>query len=204
MKLSHILYKVDNLNASVNDFKAQGFHVEYGSKRNPHNALIYFSEGPYIELLEKAPVSSLSKLILRLIGKQYMIDRFNLWETCKPGYFEICFENHKNHFKSEMETLKQYSQKFFITSSKRYDPQHRYLKWKLLFPSENKLPFLMTYFNIDPKPINYVHPNGVVKIQKVVYGTTNEFINLLHALCKDETLSIVEGKGILEVNFKRV
>ena len=43
MKLSHLLYKVDNLQESVNSFKEKGFNVELGSKHKPKNALIYFS-----------------------------------------------------------------------------------------------------------------------------------------------------------------
>ena len=38
MKLSHLLYKVDNLHESVNGFKERGFNVEFGSKHNPKNA----------------------------------------------------------------------------------------------------------------------------------------------------------------------
>ena len=49
MKLSHILYKSNNLSEAVKQFEEEGFKVEYGSKHNPKNALIYFSEGPYIE-----------------------------------------------------------------------------------------------------------------------------------------------------------
>ena len=51
--LSHVLYKVNDLNKSVNEFIKKGFHVEFGSKSAPHNALIYFSEGPYIELIKE-------------------------------------------------------------------------------------------------------------------------------------------------------
>ena len=50
MKVSHVLYKVINLQDSVTKFQNMGFKVEFGSKNKPHNALIYFSEGPYIEL----------------------------------------------------------------------------------------------------------------------------------------------------------
>ena len=92
--LSHVLYKVNNLNKSVNEFIKKGFHVEFGSKKNPHNALIYFSEGPYIELIEKAPVSKFSKSLLKLIGKQKLVDRFINWDNSKPDYFEICLESY--------------------------------------------------------------------------------------------------------------
>lgn len=203
MKLSHILYKVNDLNKSVKDFKDQGFHVEYGSKNHPHNALIYFSEGPYIELLEKAPISFFQKFILKIIGKGYLVDRFNSWENSAPGFFEICFENSHDHFLYEIKVLEKKNQPFFITKSKRLDPFNRLLKWKLLFPKEIKIPFLMTYFNIDPKPKNFTHPNGIKKIEHVVYGTDQKLISIIQEICDDDLLTIENGKGVTKVKFKR-
>ena len=203
LSLSHVLYKVSDLNKSVNEFIKKGFHVEFGSKKNPHNALIYFSEGPYIELIEKAPISKFSKSLLKLIGKQKLVDRFNNWEKSKPSYFEICLETYSNNFKNEIKILNKYDQKYFITSSKRLDPKNRLLKWKLLFPMEINLPFFMTYFNIDPKPKNFVHPNGISKIKKVVYGLDKKLKNLLEDLCEDDLLFFKEGSGELEVMFDK-
>ena len=203
LSLSHVLYKVSDLNKSVNEFIKKGFHVEFGSKKNPHNALIYFSEGPYIELIEKAPVSKFSKSLLKLIGKQKLVDRFNNWEKSKPSYFEICLETYSNNFKNEIKILNKYDQKYFITSSKRLDPKNRLLKWKLLFPMEINFPFFMTYFNIDPKPKNFVHPNGISKIKKVVYGLDKKLKNLLEDLCEDDLLFFKEGSGELEVMFDK-
>ena len=37
MKLSHVIYKTDDLDKSVEEFRNQGFKVDYGSKYNPHN-----------------------------------------------------------------------------------------------------------------------------------------------------------------------
>ncbi len=45
MKVGHVLFKTNNLKASFKAFEKLGFNVEYGSKRNPHNALIYFFRG---------------------------------------------------------------------------------------------------------------------------------------------------------------
>jgi len=188
--ISHVLYKVNDLNKSVNEFINKGFHVEFGSKNRPHNALIYFSEGPYIELLKEAPVSKFSKSLLKLIGKQKLVDRFNNWENSKPGYFEICLETYSNNFKNEIKILNKYDQKYFITSSKRLDPKNRLLKWKLLFPMEINLPFFMTYFNIDPKPRNFIHPNGIKKINKVKYGNEKRLLKIINEMCNDETLNL--------------
>ena len=87
MKVSHVLYKTNNLEECVVNFKNMGFEVEFGSKTNPHNALIYFSEGPYIELLKKAPVPFYINLLLRIVGKGKVVDRFKYWKNTKEGFF---------------------------------------------------------------------------------------------------------------------
>ena len=112
MKISHILYKSNNLSKSVKKFQDEGFKVEYGSKHNPKNALIYFSEGPYIEILEKAPISNFLMMILRLIGKRYLVKRFKSWENAQEGYFDICLENYKNDFNEEVEILNEHKEHY--------------------------------------------------------------------------------------------
>ena len=168
MKVSHVLYKTNNLEASFKEFEKLGYKVVYGSRKKPHNALIYFSEGPYIELLEKAPVSSFLKAILRLLGKGKVVDRFNSWENSTEGFFEICLENNTTNFKKEEKILAKFKEGYFITNSKRIDASNRVLKWKLLFPNQIKIPFLMTKFSENPKPKNFIHPNKVRKIQRIL------------------------------------
>ncbi len=202
MKLSHVIYKTDDLDKSVEDFKSQGFKVDYGSKYNPHNALIYFSKGPYIELVPRAPVSWFTKFILRIIGRSKLVDRFNIWDKSDIGFFEICLENYGNDFSIESEILKKNNEPFFITKSKRLDPDDRLLKWKLLFPMNIKLPFMMTYFNIDPKPKNFIHPNGIKSIKEVKYGTDKDLIPIVNKLCDDKILKVVEGRrGLIDINY---
>ena len=202
MKLSHVIYKTDDLDKSVEDFKSQGFKVDYGSKYNPHNALIYFSKGPYIELVPRAPVSWFTKFILRIIGRSKLVDRFNIWDKSDIGFFEICLENYGNDFSIESEILKKNNEPFFITKSKRLDPDDRLLKWKLLFPINIKLPFMMTYFNIDPKPKKFIHPNGIKSIKEVKYGTDKDLIPIVNKLCDDKILKVVEGRrGLIDINY---
>ena len=183
MKLSHILYKSNNLSEAVKQFEEEGFKVEYGSKYNPSNALIYFSEGPYIEILEKAPISNFLMIILRLI--------------------DICLENYKNDFDEEVQILKEHKEYYFITKSKRLDTLNRLLTWKLLFPNNLNLPFFMTYFNIDPKPKNFVHPNGIKKINEVSYYIDNSLISIFKKLCNDSTIKLTNQKGEIRVSFQK-
>ena len=203
MKVSHVLFKTNDLKKTFKEFEKSGFKVEYGSKKKPHNALIYFSEGPYIEILEKAPVSSFMKLILRLIGKGYLAERFTSWENAQEGFFEICLENNTTNFKKEEKILAKFEEGYFITNSKRIDASNRVLKWKLLFPRQIKIPFLMTPFNMNPKPKNFIHSNKVRKIQRILYGSQPQFIPLLTELCDDDTLQLFEGTGVKEVLYKK-
>ena len=203
MKVGHVLYKTNNLKAAFKAFKKLGFNVEYGSRSKPHNALIYFSEGPYIELLEKAPISPFIKLILRLMGRGLLVERFNSWENAKEGFFEICLENETTNFEKEIRILNKFKEGFFVTRSKRIDPSHRVLTWKLLFPNQIKIPFLMTKFSINPKPNNFVHHNKVKRIKKISYGTDLKFISILNELCDDDTLQLYEGHGVKNVFYEK-
>lgn len=202
MKVSHVLFKTNDLKKTFKEFEKSGFKVEYGSKKKPHNALIYFSEGPYIEILEKAPVSSFIKLILRFIGKGYLAERFTSWENAEEGFFEICLENNTSNFRAEKKLLKQLGEKYFVTQSKRIDPMNRILKWKLLFPRQIKIPFLMTPFNIDPKPKNFIHPNKITRIQQVSYVTEPNIVGIINELCNDDRLQLSTGKGGCKVTYE--
>jgi hypothetical protein len=202
MKVSHVLYKTNNLEASFKEFEKLGYKVVNGSKKKPHNALIYFSEGPYIELLEKAPVSSFLKVILRLLGKAKVVDRFNSWENSTEGFFEICLENNTTNFKKEEKILAKFGEDYFITNSKRIDVSNRVLKWKLLFPNQIKIPFLMTQFNINPKPKNFVHPNKIKRIKQISYSTEASIIPVINELCNDDILQLFIGKRDCKVTYE--
>ncbi|SDW14510.1 hypothetical protein SAMN05216391_102102 [Lachnospiraceae bacterium KHCPX20] len=41
--------------------------------------VLYFSEGPYIELLKDGGMSALARKIMRLMGKGEFMERFDYW-----------------------------------------------------------------------------------------------------------------------------
>ena len=144
-----------------------------------HNALIYFSEGPYIELLEKAPVSQLTLWALKGIGQGQVAKRLSSWKDAPPGFFEICLETTTPHLKAAKPQMQQLGQPYFCTKSQRKDPQQRLLQWQLLFPHNTALPFIMTPFNINPKPQNFVHPNGMRQIKQCTYNNTPAHLKMV-------------------------
>ncbi|MCT4686392.1 VOC family protein [Vallitalea sp.] len=77
MKLGHIIYKVNNLDEAVKEYTNKGFTVEYGKNKNSYNALIYFAEGPHLELLHNTVMPSFVKKIFSFIDKKAFVDRLN-------------------------------------------------------------------------------------------------------------------------------
>ncbi len=202
MKVSHIIYKVDDLYQAVEEFKNKGFEVEFGTKKNPYNAIIYFSEGPYLELLASSGMPKFMKKILRTFGKGKLVDRLDFWDNHKAGPCGVALEDYKKDLKEEIGILEKYKQGYFLMPSRRNDTKGRKLRFTCLFPDELQLPFLMTYFNIDPKPRNFIHPNGVRRIKNISFGTRKEFVPIIEKLCDDTTLTLFIGSGIKELEFE--
>lgn len=203
MKVSHILYKVKNLDEAVKKYKEQGFLVEYGQKKAPYNAVIYFSEGPYLELLGNVKLSNFKVFLLKLFGKNKVAERINGWHYANEGLIAVCLENYKKDLKEEKKILKKYNQKYYERKGSRLDTKNRLLEYRVLFPDEFKIPFLMTYFTIDPKPKNFVHKNGIRRIKSISFGTEKKLIPLINELCDDKVLKLFIGEGIKDLEYER-
>ncbi len=202
MKVSHIIYKVDNLKQAVEEFRRKGFEVEYGTAKKPYNAIIYFSEGPYLELLASSGMPGVIKQILRIAGKSKLADRLDSWDNHKGGPCGLALENYKTDLEEEKRILNKHKQGYFEMPSKRNDTKGRKLRFRCLFPDEMQIPFLMTYFNIDPKPVNFIHPNGISRIKSISFGTRQEFLPVIKALCDDPLLTLFEGSGVKNLEFE--
>ncbi len=60
----------------------------------------------------------------------------------------------------------------------------------------------MTYFNIDPKPVNFIHPNGAKRIKNISFGTREELMPMIKELCDDPVLTLFTGSGIKDLEFE--
>lgn len=205
MKLGHLIYKVDNIQEAVEKWQKAGFVVEYGRAKKPYNAIIYFSEGPYIELLSNTNMPFIIRPLLKLGKGRMMIKRFETWTKQKDRWCELCIEKEPGDLKNEIEILNKYGiDGIYLKNGKRVDTKGRVLKYKCFFPNELKLPFLMSYFETDPKPKNFIHPNGIKKISKVSYRTSDKLIPVLTELLDDDNLELIADNteyGIVDVEY---
>lgn len=202
MKVSHIIFKVSDLHQAVKEFQSQGFEVELGSRKKPYNAIIYFSEGPYLELLASSGMPKVLKSLLRFFGKDKFADRLDYWDTHEGGPCAVALENYKDDLNEEKAVLERNQQGYFLMRSRRNDTKGRKLRFTCLFPDEMQIPFFMTYFNIDPKPKNFTHPNNVKRIRNISFGTQEQFIPIIKELCDDDTITLFVGDGVMDLEFE--
>jgi len=187
---------VDNLDKAVAAYREKGFIVEYGKLKNPYNALVYFSKGPYLELMASTGMPAVVKNLMGLFGMKKMAQRVDYWDNHAGGFCGLAFENYEDNLDEAIALLKGAGQKCHVQNNFRNDVHGRKLRFKVGFPHELEIPFFMTYFNIDPKPKDFVHPNGVAAIKSVRFGTKAEYIPLILKLCDDPMLTLYTGAGI--------
>lgn len=206
MRSGHVIYKVKDLNKAVEEWQNKGFRVEYGRKKNPYNALIYFSKGAYIELLQSTGMPKLVKFVAKFLGFGKHMEKFDYWDNCAEGFCGLCIEK-DGSLNDEIAFLKQNGiEGVFLANLKRTDMEGRTLKFKCFFPKDINFPFLMSYFNIDPKPLDFVHPNGIKKIKKIIFKTDEKSAEILRQLIMDDDLEIIideKNKGAITVEYDR-
>jgi len=206
MKLGHIIYKVDDLDEAVKEYTKKGFTVEYGKKKKPYNALIYFAEGPYFELLENTGMPSFVKKIFRFFGKHALIDRLDTWDNSKEGLIGLALENDRLDLDIEQSILDKANLKYFKGRSGRTDTKDRKLRFMGIVPDDMQIPFFganLHSINVRP-PKDYIHPNGVKKIKSISFGTKEEFIPIINQLCDDEGLKLFIGEGVKDLEFEYI
>ena len=205
MKLGHVIYKVDDLDQAVKEYTEKGFTVEYGKKKNPYNALIYFAEGPYFELLKRTGMPSFAKKVFSLFGKKAFVHRLDTWDKSEEGLIGLALENDRFDIDIEQKTLDKANLRYMKMSSGRTDTRNRKLRFKGVFPDDMGIPVLGTKFNINVRPPkDYVHPNGIKRITSVSFGTKEQFIPLIRDLCDDDGLKVFVGEGVRDIEFEYV
>lgn len=201
MKVSHIIIKVNCLDEAVKEWTKNGFIVEYGKKKNSYNALIYFKEGPYIELYERCGMPSLLKKVMKFFGKKAFVDRMDFWDNHQEGIIGLELETYQTNVEKEVGLLREYNEKYMLMNCKRLDAKDRKLEFTCVFPDSMKIPAFMTYFSIDPKPKTDIHLNGIKGVKSIAFGTEEELIPLINKLCDDDRLKLFIGSGVCDLEW---
>lgn len=202
MVLSHILYKVDNLHEAVEFFRNSGFTIIYGSHPDKaFNALIWFNKGPFVELFQISS-NRFSPGMMKIIRKKGTAVRFENFQKSGYGWVDYALENNRSDLLSENQLLDEMGYQYSTMHGMRTDINGTKLEWKLSMPSDLNLPFLMSSYSVDPRPVDIRHKNGAKEVSRLVWGTSRKCILDINKLNSDRRLELIEGNGFqhIEIN----
>ncbi|MEM7322928.1 MAG: VOC family protein [Actinomycetota bacterium] len=201
MRISHVLYKVPDLDAAVERYRQDGFDVDYGRAKNPNNALAYFADGSYLELLGRTGMPSMAKTALRLFGKRAFVNRLSTWDDAAEGLIGLALESEPDRLEDAKQMLQDAGHGWFQFRARRTEPEGRVLKFVGVMPDEMQIPFFGTCDTDLGRP-GFVHPNGVVGFKHISFGTTEELLPLVERLCTDDRVELFIGDGVKELEFE--
>ena len=202
MKLSHILIKVNDLDKAVKAWQEKGFVVEYGKKKNPYNALIYFPTGAFIELFAFNGMPKFVNRILTAVGRGKFVEKMNYWANHEEGLLSIMLENYENNLEKEIAILQAHGITGVLSKKTRVDVKNRKLKFTVLFTNDVHFPDAMTYFSVNPKPKKAMHPNGIQGVQSISLGLNEKQKEAFSAICDDESIIVFDGQGIKDLTWR--
>lgn len=197
MQLSHVLYRVNDLQLAVEKLRNAGFTVEYGTnQKQAHNALIWFEKGVFIEIFKNPKMPVVVRWLMKISGFRHVLQRMDHWTNINEGWCEWSLESPKPDLKTEKALLKSISEPFRSYKAKRTDIHKRKLSWELVIPDDTVFPFLMSAYTPDPRPAQILHANGATGVRKLVVGANGLKVGLLvQLLPASDHLQLMENKS---------
>ncbi|MBX3483815.1 VOC family protein [Phenylobacterium sp.] len=171
LRFSHVLIRVDDLKAAVADYAALGFTCVWGSApERAHNALIYFEDGPFLELFKPPPASAAAELALAAVMGRPAARRVRRWGEAPCGLVEYALETDDADLKAVRAASKAAGAPLGrIVGTTRTRPDGVKLAWQMLTPAALDLPFAMgAYTPPDTQPDAVRrHANGARRVGRM-------------------------------------
>lgn len=182
MRISQIVYKVDNLEKAVKNAQEDGYLVEYGQEKRPYNAFIYFPEGPYIEYMKSTGVPGFVKFFMRLFRCRELAQRFKVWDEASEGPIGIGIEVDSEQIDDIRLFLTNKNIKSFKIPISRVDIHGKNNICYCLFPANTNMPFYVTKYLGEKSRDHYIHKNGVKQVQSVEIRMKSKEYAVVHEL----------------------
>ena len=162
LRCSHLLCTVHDLGQAVKDFRDLGFTVEWGSDpRRAHNALIWFPEGPFIELAHFPPSVGAS-------ADGALGERLARWVAPGEGWRDVALETDATDLAGARTWLEAAGVDVSpVMDGMRVRPDGEEVRYQYLMPHSARLPFVVSAYDPPQRPEAVTHPNGASRISRV-------------------------------------
>lgn len=178
----HLVVKVNNLPAATKSFSESGFTVTPGGVHRgglSENALVFFSDGSFIELLAmrkglrsillKGYAKTRAFMSLKYSNKWGLFHRFYDRALSLPeGITDFCLL--ADNLSADLKRINDAG--LFVTrpmSASRKKPDGSKVRWQMASTLLAELPFLRSAYlpAVPPPPESYQHKNGITGIRSV-------------------------------------
>lgn len=200
IRISHVLYLVEELHEAVKRLRQAGFTVNYGTDpAKAYNALIWFEQGAFIEIFQATKVSAFMKWLMKLCGYRSALDRMAKWQATGSGWCEWALESTAIELEWEKRFFDRGKRAFKGLRKRRKDIDGQVLSWQLLLPADIYFPFIMSAYVPDPRPETIEHLNGAKGIATIVIGQEEMDTAFLDQLLPAQTgIEWIAGKTGLQ------
>lgn len=168
LRFSHVLIRVDDLHAAVADYVALGFQCVWGSAvGRAHNVLIYFQDGPFLELFRPPVVSGAAGVAMAALMGRPTARRMRRWAEAPQGPVEFALESDDGDLKAVRTAAQAAGSPLGRAfSAGRTRPDGVRLTWQMAAPPALDLPFVMgAYSPPDSQPPEVRrHENGARRL----------------------------------------
>ncbi|MEM7218866.1 MAG: VOC family protein [Pseudomonadota bacterium] len=173
LKSSHVLCKVKDLAASVDQWRHAGFTVQWGSDPNHAiNAIVWFDKGPFIELIDVKGAQPPQAYRAQLPAG--MLARFDRWLAAPEGWCDLCLES-DGDITPHLPTLEAAGiEAVGPIVGHRTPPDGKAIRTQTCFPTDPALPFFMGAYVPDARPRRVSHPNGATSIAAIQLTAPND------------------------------
>lgn len=172
LRCSHVLCKVDDIHAAARDYRDLGFTVELGAaEQKAHNALIWFEDGPFIELFELSPRFSLLRWPFGLAFGAAAGDRLARWAKPGEGWRDLAVETDDLQLHAVRSDLRAAGISVSrVMKGKRTKQEGQPVRYQFLAARPVDLPFVVSAYDPPQKPKSIAHANGANGISRVRVG----------------------------------
>lgn len=161
---SHVMIRVEDLRAAMNDYREAGFRVQETDVENGTNALVWFDEGPSLELfVTPRRAGMLGWIIDRRYGKG--AGRRLLRWSRTSGACDVVLRAEGVELESVIAGMERDGVAFARpVEFSRSAPDGGKVRFRCGYPRRDSVPFLMTPYD-PPQPRGATdHPNGATSI----------------------------------------
>ena len=169
---SHVLCKVDSIADAVADFTTIGFTVTWGADpKRAHNALVWFDEGPFLELFELPVWMRALWPAMAPVRGRAAADRIVHWARPGEGFRDVALATAGPDLAAARAALTAAGLPVSpVLRGKRTRPDGQQVRYRFMAPRPARLPFVVSTYDPPQRPAHTVHPNGARRIGGVHLG----------------------------------